>query len=143
MRRAWLLASKALEVEVGVGCVITDIDSKIVGEGCNRTSIDSKFLFNRADKRRFVIHAEVIALLSASPGGINAYCTLAPCFDCLKLLSFCGIQRVVYDDLLGRNKEFSDEKFELFELLIKETKITFVNRSDIPFLHEISTRTLP
>src|ERR1035437_3760806 len=139
MRRAWLLAAKARGGGTGVGCVMVDNDGKIVGEGFNRLVVPlaaADELTGMEIRRRFVIHAEIIALLSASPGGVTAYCTLAPCFNCLKLLCFSGVRRVIYDHCLGQNKVFSFENARLFSCFLERMAITVSNRHGVPFLDD-------
>ena len=51
-----------------------------------------------------VIHAEANLILFCAKHGISTknkilYSTLAPCFECAKLIYSCGIQQVIYDEI--------------------------------------------
>lgn len=85
-----------------VGAVIVDGDRRVVGMGYNGfprgVNDDPERLAQREQKLRFVVHAEVNAILNAtrSVAGCTLYTTpLFTCGDCAKVVVQSGITRVV------------------------------------------------
>ena len=95
-----------------VACLIVK-DNRIVSSGINGTASGmvnccDRFNPKKYDKRAhdeftdaFEFHAEENAVLYAAKIGISidgatAYCTLEPCFPCLKKLHGAGVRRIVY-----------------------------------------------
>ena len=91
-----------------VGCLIVK-DTQIISEGYNGTP---KGFSNECEYRNYVdeeytkpevLHAESnaitkIARSTNSSDGATLYVTLAPCFECSKLIIQSGIKRVMYKD---------------------------------------------
>ena len=96
-----------------VGCLIVK-DTQIISEGYNGTP---KGFSNECEYRSYVdeeytkpevLHAESnaiskIARSTNSSDGATLYVTLAPCFDCAKLIIQSGIARVLYDENYNKN----------------------------------------
>ena len=96
-----------------VGCLIVK-DTQIISEGYNGTP---KGFSNECEYRSYVdeeytkpevLHAESnaiskIARSTNSSDGATLYVTLAPCFDCAKLIIQSGIVRVIYKDHYKKN----------------------------------------
>jgi dCMP deaminase len=96
-----------------VGCLIVK-DTQIISEGYNGTP---KGFSNECEYRSYVdeeytkpevLHAESnaiskIARSTNSSNGATLYVTLAPCFDCAKLIIQSGIVRVIYKDHYKNN----------------------------------------
>ena len=96
-----------------VGCLIVK-DTQIISEGYNGTP---KGFSNECEYRSYVdeeytkpevLHAESnaiskIARSTNSSDGATLYVTLAPCFDCAKLIIQSGIVRVIYKDHYKNN----------------------------------------
>ena len=96
-----------------VGCLIVK-DTQIISEGYNGTP---KGFSNECEYRSYVdeeytkpevLHAESNAITKLarstnSSAGATIYCTLAPCFQCAKLIIQSGIERVVYKDMYAKN----------------------------------------
>ena len=96
-----------------VGCLIVK-DTQISSEGYNGTP---KGFSNECEYRSYVdeeytkpevLHAESnaiskIARSTNSSDGATLYVTLAPCFDCAKLIIQSGIVRVIYKDHYKNN----------------------------------------
>ena len=96
-----------------VGCLIVK-DSQIISEGYNGTP---KGFPNECEYRSYVdeeytkpevLHAESNAITKLarsnnSSFGATVYVTLAPCFECSKLIIQAGIERVLYKELYPNN----------------------------------------
>jgi dCMP deaminase len=96
-----------------VGCLIVK-DTQIISEGYNGTP---KGFSNECEYRSYVdeeytkpevLHAESnaiskIARSTNSSNGATLYVTLAPCFECSKLIIQAGIVRVIYKDHYKNN----------------------------------------
>jgi len=96
-----------------VGCLIVK-DTQIIAEGYNGTP---KGFPNECEYRSYVdeeytkpevLHAESnaitkIARSTNSSDGATLYVTLAPCFECAKLIIQSGIVRVIYKDHYKKN----------------------------------------
>jgi dCMP deaminase len=96
-----------------VGCLIVK-DTQIISEGYNGTPTgfpNECEYYSYVDEcytKAEVLHAESnaitkIARSTNSSDGSTLYVTLAPCFDCAKLIIQAGIVRVVYKDEYRRN----------------------------------------
>jgi dCMP deaminase len=123
-----------------VGCLIVK-DTQIISEGYNGTP---KGFSNECEYRSYVdeeytkpevLHAESnaiskIARSTNSSDGATLYVTLAPCFDCAKLIIQSGIARVLYDENYNKNglallqqagvdvhciREYDEHDYEEFE----------------------------
>ena len=97
-----------------VGCLIVK-DGRIISTGYNGTSAgftncDDIFTLydSKCDREKhhefsekFEIHAELNAILNAAKNGIAInnsilYCTLHPCYNCLKMICNSGINTIIY-----------------------------------------------
>lgn len=85
-----------------VGSIITDGGNKIVSVGYNGLPAyvqdDQEILNNREEKYKFIIHAEMNALLTAAKdiSGYTIYTyPFLPCTNCASMLIQAGIMRVV------------------------------------------------
>ena len=96
-----------------VGCIVVK-DTQIISEGYNGTpkGFDNSCEYvNYVDEQYTkpeVLHAESNAITKLarstnSSVGATLYCTLAPCFECSKLIIQAGIQKVVYQDMYAKN----------------------------------------
>jgi len=96
-----------------VGCLIVK-DTQIISEGYNGTpsGFDNACEYiDHVDEmytKPEVLHAESnaitkIARSTNSSSGSTLYVTLAPCFECSKLIIQAGIKRVVYKDSYSKN----------------------------------------
>ena len=108
MKMAEELAKLSYAERKKVGCLIVK-DTQIISEGYNGTP---KGFDNRCEyvdyvdemyTKAEVLHAESnaitkIARSTNSSDGATLYCTLAPCFDCAKLIIQAGIKRVVFKE---------------------------------------------
>lgn len=118
-----------------VGCVIVK-DNRIISTGYNGTLPEQqncahKFPRYSKDQREVhynwslinEIHAEMNTISFAAKHGLSIdsatlYCTLKPCYSCLKNILQCGIKRIVYKN--EYDKEIIGETIESF---IKENNI--------------------
>jgi len=102
MAMAKELAKLSSAKRAQVGCIIVK-NTHIISEGYNGTPIGFS---NVCEDREFktlpeVLHAESNAITklarsTASSEGATVYVTLAPCYECSKLIIQSGIKRVVY-----------------------------------------------
>ena len=103
----WSRLSKAKRKKVG--CIIVK-DNTIISDGYNGTpcgfSNECEILLDEFDENALmtkpeVLHAETNAITklaksTQSSDGATMYITIAPCFECSKLIIQSGISRVVY-----------------------------------------------
>ena len=96
-----------------VGCLIVK-DTHIIAEGINGTpkgfpnECEYYSYVDECYTKPEVLHAESnaiakIARSANSSSGSTLYVTLAPCFDCAKLIIQAGIIRVIYKDEYAKN----------------------------------------
>ena len=113
MRMAEELAKLSYAQRKKVGCLVVK-DTQIISEGYNGTpkGFDNTCEYiNYVDEmytKEEVLHAESNAITKLarstnSSAGATLYCTLAPCFECAKLIIQSGIDRVVYRDMYAKN----------------------------------------
>lgn len=100
LRMAQVLAQRAACDRRQVGCIVTDIDQRIVGTGYNGRSCGMGNCEGDAVCTTGCegIHAEVNALLQAGHNGVRMYLTHAPCWHCLKTILNSGVSQVCYLD---------------------------------------------
>ena len=107
------LAKLSYAKRTKVGCLIVK-DTQIISEGYNGTpkGFDNACeYYSHVDEmytKPEVLHAESnaiskIARSTNSSSGSTLYVTLAPCFDCAKLIIQAGIERVVFRDEYPKN----------------------------------------
>ena len=108
MRMAEELAKLSYAERKKVGCLIVK-DTQIISEGFNGTPAgfdNSCEYYNHLDEiytKPEVLHAESNAITKLarstnSSSESTVYVTLAPCYDCAKLIIQAGIKRVVYKE---------------------------------------------
>ncbi len=113
MRMAEELANLSYAQRKKVGCLVVK-DTQIISQGYNGTpkGFDNSCEYvNYVDEmytKEEVLHAESNAITKLarstnSSAGATLYCTLAPCFQCAKLIIQSGIERVVYKDMYAKN----------------------------------------
>lgn len=118
MRICKEFASLSHCVSQKVACIAVK-DGRIISTGINGTasgfvncdSIFNEQDFNREDHHTFSetyeIHAEMNMVLYAAKNGIalngaTIYCTLHPCWQCVKNLSALGIKKIFYNEVYDR-----------------------------------------
>ena len=100
-----------------VGCLIVK-DTQIISEGFNGTpaGFDNSCEYHNhlyeIHTKPEVLHAESNAITKLarstnSSSGSTLYVTLAPCFECAKLIIQSGIERVVYETSYRTNTGLS------------------------------------
>ena len=98
-RIAQVVATRSIDEETQVGCVIVDSDQRIVSTGYNGHPAGMIDLpTTRPDKYPYMIHSEQNALLFARTNmrGCKLYLTmLMPCDNCAKLICQVGINEVI------------------------------------------------
>jgi len=113
MRMAEELAKLSYAERKKVGCLIVK-DTQIISEGFNGTPAgfnNSCEYYDHLDEiytKPEVLHAESNAITKLarstnSSSESTVYVTLAPCYDCAKLIIQAGIKRVVYKEEYTKN----------------------------------------
>tara|TARA_R110000851_G_scaffold206775_1_gene358782 strand:+ start:79 stop:474 length:396 start_codon:yes stop_codon:yes gene_type:complete len=108
MRMAEELSKLSYAERKKVGCLIVK-DTQIISEGYNGTPTgfdNACEYYSHVDEmytKPEVLHAESNAITKLarstnSSSGSTLYVTLAPCFDCSKLIIQAGVKRLVYKD---------------------------------------------
>lgn len=127
MKHAYVEASRSHCARKGVGAIAATPDGRILCTGYNGTAAGEEncvdhFARLRGDSEmpgreehrdwsdRHEIHAEMNLIIFAARHGIalmgcTLYCTLQPCWQCLKALGQLGIARLVHDQLHSRNAD--------------------------------------
>ena len=143
MKVAFEEAEKSNDPVTKVGCVYVNKNGIIASKGHNSVNANINIdlsKISRNYKRYLMTHAEVNAIKNMSNfqhKSLIAYCTLAPCIECIKLMYNIGVKKVYYDQLLGSNKTINMEKINAIRLLTNNT-IELINYSTgISFNDEI------
>lgn len=97
------IAKQATCPKKQVGCVIVDHDNNIITRGYNTMPFDMQSCIDKPCSDGLnnchAIHAEAMALVIC-PFSVAAmhtmYVTLSPCFECAKLITLTGCEKVVY-----------------------------------------------
>ena len=118
----WALESHCIRNKVG--CIIVK-NKMIISDGYNGTphKFDNNCEINNITKPE-VIHAEANAICKLAKStnssiGSMLYVTVAPCFECAKLIIQSGILRVIYKDDYRNDKGLK---------LLKEANISYDKR---------------
>lgn len=127
---AKVVSQRSHDIHTQHGCVITDINNRILGVGYNgfpKGMDDSQLPTSRPEKYAWMIHAERNALSNCviRPDNGIAYVTGQSCNDCIMALWQEGITRVVMADSHG-TKLFDDKEKAKFNLFVKQTNIQIV-----------------
>ena len=104
---ALLAAQRSKDPSTQVGACIVDSEKRILSTGYNgfpHGCSDDDFPWNRDEslgetKYRFVVHAELNAILNASGkslAGSTLYVGLFPCNECAKAIIQAGVKEVIY-----------------------------------------------
>ena len=113
MDMASVLATLSHAQRKKVGCLVVK-DTQIIAEGYNGTpsGFDNECEYTTYVDEMYtkpeVLHAESNAITKLarstnSSSGSTLYVTLAPCFECAKLIIQAGIKRVVFRDKYKKN----------------------------------------
>jgi dCMP deaminase len=112
------------------GCVLVR-DGRIVALGYNRLphgveETDARLL-DRPVKLEMMIHAEVIALLSAGDAAVGATAYMnpwPPCAPCAGLMIEVGVSRVVAPAPTHEQRERWGDSFDLMQTMFNEAGVT-------------------
>lgn len=82
-----------------VGCIITNSNNQIISTGFNglpKRIEDNQRLDNQNWKNKYIIHAELNAILNANSdvNNCNLFCTHAPCSHCASVIIQSGVLAV-------------------------------------------------
>jgi len=124
MTLALVASLKSKDKSTQVGAVIVDNKKrKVVSSGYNgfpRYVDDEKIPQTRPEKYKYVVHAELNAILHAERNLDNCtlYVTVFPCSECMKAVIQSGMKQVVYlNELAGEDwQEFIKATMTLADL---------------------------
>lgn len=103
------LSKKATCPKKQVGCVVVDINNKVISTGYNKVTNGCVSCIKNPCSKRLknchAIHAEALALVKCKqPQAIDTiYVTLSPCFECAKLIAETSCKRVFFDEYYKNN----------------------------------------
>jgi len=110
MTLALVASLKSKDKSTQVGAVIVDNKKrKVVSSGYNgfpRYVDDDKIPQDRPEKYKYVVHAELNAILHAERNldDCTLYVTVFPCSECMKAVIQSGMKQVIYlNELAGEN----------------------------------------
>ena len=106
MKIAVISAQRSKDPNTQVGCcVVEKKNNKILGVGYNglpRGCDDDSFPWESPDKYKYVVHAEMNALLNCNNfdmlEGAKLYTTLFPCNECAKIIIQLGVREIIYEN---------------------------------------------
>tara|TARA_B100001778_G_C18556249_1_gene615505 strand:+ start:176 stop:646 length:471 start_codon:yes stop_codon:yes gene_type:complete len=127
---AKVVAQRSHDQHTKHGCVITDLEHRILGVGYNgfpKGMDDSKLPLTRPEKYNWIIHAERNALSNCTirPDSGIAYVTGQCCNDCIMALWQEGISKVIMANSHG-TKLFDKEQQIKFDLFVEHTGIEII-----------------
>lgn len=129
-----VVASKSKDPSTKVGAVIVGPANEIRATGYNGfprgTNDSEERLDNREVKYKWIVHAEMNAILAAARTGISLegctlFCYWYPCHECAKAIIQTGITRVIVSGEFMKNRGITgwEESFELAKQMFKEAGI--------------------
>lgn len=137
------VAGWSKDPRTSVGACIVGQHGQIVSQGYNGfprgIDDDHSRLTNRETKLRYVVHAELNAILNALLSGSSTkdssiFVAGKPvCHECAKAIIQAGIKHVVYDTEIGDDSDWRDSNLFALQLL-KEAGIEvqfYDNRGDV------------
>lgn len=130
MKIALSESKKSPDPATQVGCILVNREGEIVGRGYNNllngTKVDLTAV-DRTVKRYYMVHAEALALLTSDGSATTAYCTHAPCIECMKLLQISGVKHTYYQKCLASSKTVNLELLKIYKELVISTQIKIEN----------------
>lgn len=135
-------ALKSKDPTTQVGCVIADMNNRVVSLGYNgfiSKCNESLMTFERPLKSRLTCHAESNAILFAQKNldYHTLYCTHGPCPECLKLILQSGIRKVTYKDPSVIKDRGTQEDKNIIRMLIDATSSDVRNINGQTYLNEL------
>ena len=145
MSIAILTSKRSKDPSSQVGCVIVDIDHRIISMGYNgfpRGCSDDEFPWSREGeplkmKYMYVTHSELNAILNCKTSlkDTKVYVTLFPCNECAKAIIQSGIKEIIYlsdkykdtDGVIASKRmlDAAGVSYKQYELSNKEIKINY------------------
>lgn len=104
-------AKKSLDPKTKVGSVLTDTSGRWLGLGFNQLPPNISIgVLESDEKHKHIIHAEVIAIISALSKREDLtnsvlYSTHCPCKECIKLLAYVGVTKIIFKNAKFYTKE--------------------------------------
>ena len=132
MSMAWEASERSPDAQTKVGAFLTNLDHEPISAGYNgfpRNAKDNIMPNLRPDKYKWMIHAEVNAILNAARQGVSTkdtvlYCTHRPCLNCMMMVWQAGCREIVFDlnSSTNMSNNFETETdLALFDLAIGGT----------------------
>ena len=138
MDMAWHISLWSKDENTKVGCVIVDDDNTILSVGYNGhprgLKDEVKERNERPLKYKYVVHAEINAIVNATRNGVSLkdstlYCTYFPCNECAKAIINSGIKTVIsYEPDFGHKRW--GESFRISNEMLKECGVKVIYYSD-------------
>lgn len=127
---AKVISQKSHDIHTQHGCVITDLNNRILGVGYNgfpRGLDDNALPTHRPDKYRWMIHAERNALSNCvvRPDNGIAYVTGQCCNDCIMALWQEGIKTVYMSNTHGTHL-FDEREQKIFDTFVSMSGIKII-----------------
>jgi len=141
LSQAFLIAQRSPDRHTKCGCVITDSDHKVLGQGFNgfpRGVDDNALPLERPDKYKWMIHAEVNAILNCDhrPEKATAYITTEPCLQCMILMWQSGIKEVVFSSNGPKPRMTThDPSYELDKNLFLDLSRMSIRSTEVDLSH--------
>lgn len=139
---AKVVSQRSHDIQTQHGCVITDLNNRILGVGYNgyaRGLDDTKLPKTRPDKYPWMIHAERNALSNCivRPENGIAYVTGQCCNDCIMALWQEGVSKVIMTDEHG-TKLFDEEAKKRFDTFVSMSGMVVIyNKPDLTWLRQL------
>lgn len=129
---ASVVSMRSKDPSTKVGCVIIDETGQLISEGYNSFSKgvneSEDRLNNREEKYRFVLHAEMKAILNSDSNlsGATAFVTHAPCCNCMAAMAEVGIKKVVVKEVLQSWQDRFPDSYRVSSEIRDECGIEFI-----------------
>lgn len=137
-------ATSSKDPSTKVGCVIVNENNgdEIIAYGFNDFPSGLKRkkerFNNREEKYRFVIHAEINAVINGLMDsetnnlfGCTAYVTHAPCCDCMAVMAQAGIKKVVVNKPLDTWTERFPDSYRVAREIREDCGIEYIEIGDL------------
>ncbi len=115
-----IISQNSPDTQKPVGCIIIDeSNGKIISFGYNKLpdDLDNNFKNDIKEMRKYIIHAEIVALLRLDISKINENTTLISsmscCINCLKMINNFGIKNIKF---INKHKSYK-ESLEIASVL--------------------------
>ena len=139
---AKVVSQRSHDIHTQHGCIITDINNRILGVGYNgfpRRLVDDNLPTSRPEKYKWMIHAEKNALANCvvRPDNGIAYVTGQCCNDCIMSLWQEGVNKVIMAESHG-TQLFDENEKKIFDDFVCMSGITIYHvKPDLSWIKEL------